>query len=102
MPRVRAVERLVADREVGDDVALDCGFQKRPLEPRRVAQVAALYTALAVEPQPDEDVATEGFGETEALATLALGRNGALNLAAWQAPKNLLDQRQALIEQILG
>ena len=40
--RVGAVERLVAEREIGDDVALDRRLEQRPLEPRRVAQVAAL------------------------------------------------------------
>ena len=41
VPRIRAVERFVAEREVGDDVAFDRGFEQRPLEPRRVAGVAA-------------------------------------------------------------
>ena len=30
---IGAVERFVAEREVGDDVALDRGFEQRPLEP---------------------------------------------------------------------
>src|SRR4029077_16970603 len=41
MPRIRAVERLVAEREVSDDVAVNGGFQQRPLKPRRIAHVAA-------------------------------------------------------------
>ncbi len=34
VPRIGAIERLVAEREVGDDVAFDRGLQQRPLEPR--------------------------------------------------------------------
>jgi hypothetical protein len=33
MAGIRAVERLVAEREVGDDVALDRSFEQRPLKP---------------------------------------------------------------------
>ena len=40
VPGIGAVERFVAEREVGDDVALDRGFQQRPLKPGRVAQMA--------------------------------------------------------------
>src|SRR4029453_11116784 len=67
--RIGAVERLVAEREVGDDVALDHDFEQRPLEPGRIAQVAARDT-LAIEPQPGEHIATEGFGEANSLARL--------------------------------
>ena len=41
VPRIRAVERFVAQREVGDDVAFDGGFEQRPLKPGWIAQVAA-------------------------------------------------------------
>src|SRR6187200_2601023 len=41
MAGIGAVERFVAQGEVGDDVALDHGFQQRPLKPGWVAQVAA-------------------------------------------------------------
>src|SRR5262249_56862387 len=37
---IGAIERLVAEREVGDDIAFDDGLQQRPLEPGRIAQVA--------------------------------------------------------------
>ena len=46
VPRIRAIERLVAEREVRDDVVLDRGFEQRPLEPGRVARVAARDAAL--------------------------------------------------------
>ena len=39
--RVGAVEGFVAQREIGDDVAFDRRLQQRPLEPGRIAQMAA-------------------------------------------------------------
>src|SRR5689334_8392816 len=51
---VGAVEGLIAEREVGDDVALDCGFQHRPLKPGGIAHVAARDPAFGTEAQPDE------------------------------------------------
>src|SRR5450759_5615202 len=84
MPRIRAVERFVAEREVGHDVALDRDFQERPLEPGGIAQVAALDARLTVEPQPDQHVAAEGFHQAEAFAGFAVGRDRALRWAARQ------------------
>src|SRR5262245_8196189 len=82
--RIGAIERLVAEREVGDDVALDHHFQQRPLEPGRVAQMAA-HDALAIEPQPGEHIAAERFGEAHYFARLAcrldLGSNGYIGMA---------------------
>ena len=53
MARVRAIERLVAQREVGDDVALDHRLEYRPLEPRGIAQVATLDpAAILSSPRP--------------------------------------------------
>src|SRR5690606_41493882 len=71
MARIRAVEGFVAEREVGDDVALDRRLEQRPLEPRGVAQVAALDRAIGTETQPDEDVAAESLDQRRALAPLA-------------------------------
>ena len=82
MPGIRAVERFVAEREVRDDVALDRGFQQRPLEPGGVAQVAARDAALAVELEPHQHVATERFSYTETFASLALV-SGHLERAFW-------------------
>jgi hypothetical protein len=47
MPRIGAVERLVAEREVGNDVAFDRDLQQRPLKPGRIAQMAAGDAAVA-------------------------------------------------------
>src|SRR6185295_9577280 len=71
VPRIGAVERLVAERAVGDDVALDRGLQQRPLEPGRIAQMAARDPA-AVEPQPDQDVAAESLVQPQAFRNVPL------------------------------
>src|SRR5947207_12627122 len=55
MTRVRTIERLVAQGKVGDDVALDGGLEHRPLEPRGVAQMAALDVAVGAYPEPKAD-----------------------------------------------
>ena len=59
MPRIGAIEGFVAEREVGDDVALDHRLEERPLEPGRVTQVAALDEAAAIKPHPHEHVTAE-------------------------------------------
>src|SRR6516162_6888364 len=65
--RIGAVERLVAQREVGDDIALDRRFEERPLEPRGVAQMAA-GDRVVREAHVGEDVAAKRLDEREALA----------------------------------
>ena len=67
-PRIGAIERFVAEREVGDDVALDRRLQQRPLEPRGVAQMAARDGAVVREPHMREDVAAKALDEGKALA----------------------------------
>src|SRR4029453_1023757 len=61
--RMRAVERFVAEREVGDDVAFDRDLEQRPLEPGRVAQMATLDGAVLAEANGYENAAAEGLGE---------------------------------------
>src|SRR5437879_12406757 len=63
---VRAVERLVAEREVGHDVALDGGLQQRPVEPRRIAQVTTL-DAPGADAYIREDVSAESLDHRGAL-----------------------------------
>ncbi len=97
--RVGAVERFVAEREVGDDVALDRRLQQRPLEPRRIAQVAALDRAVGVEPQPDQDVAAERL-PTSAMPSRPrpARQRRAGSRPGGQPLEDLLDQRQALLD----
>src|SRR5215813_3087974 len=91
MPRIGAVERLVAEREVGDDIAFDHHFQQRPLEPRRIAQMATRH-AFAIEAHPGEHIATKRFGETETLAAFAGDAYVGLDRAVRQSSHHLLDQ----------
>src|SRR5215510_16589604 len=97
MARIGAVERLVAEREVGDDVAFDHDLQQRPLKPRRIAQMAARH-ALTIEAHPDEHIATERFGETETFAAFAGAFHVHLDRALRQPLDHLLDQRQTLFD----
>ena len=75
VPRVGTVERLVAQREVGDDVALDRRFQQRPLEPRCIAQMAAIDAPRRIDAQPHQHVAAERLGQRDALARTASARS---------------------------
>src|SRR5215469_7098161 len=61
LSRIGAVERFVAEGEVGDDVAFDRRLQQRPLEPGRVARMAALDPAVGIEAQPSHDLAAKAF-----------------------------------------
>src|SRR5262245_43642396 len=97
MPRIGAVERFVAEREVSDDVAFDHHFEERPLEPRRIAQMAARH-ALAVKAHPGQHIATERFGEPETFAAFTGAFHVSLDRAVRQSPHYLLDQRQALLD----
>src|SRR5215831_17923877 len=98
MSGIRAVERFVAEREVGDDVALDDGFQQRPLEPGGIAQMAARNVS-AIEAQPDQHVAAERLDESEALAhTCAGGIDLDVDRSGGKTAGDLLDQAQALLD----
>src|SRR5262249_37607441 len=98
MSGIRAVERLVAQREVGDDVALDRRLEQGPLEPRRVAQVAAIDRAVGTDPEPREDVAAEPFDQGHAFRGAACASQcGHVNRSWWQLAQDLLDQAEALL-----
>src|SRR5260221_12521138 len=97
MARIRAIERFVAEREVGDDVPLDGGLEQRPLEPRRIAQVAALDRSTGAKAQPDQDIAAEAFHESHAFAPIvARRRNIDVDRPGGQPIQDLLDPRETL------
>ena len=100
MARVGAIERLVAQREVGDDVAFDHGLEQRPLEPRRIAQVAALDVAVGAGPDPDEHVAAKALDQRDPFARIARSpRVMGMPIdpdGSWL--QDLIDQRQALLD----
>src|SRR5258708_21165250 len=98
VPRIRAVERFVAEREVGDDIAFDRSLPQRPLEPRGVAQMAARDARIAVEAKPSEDITTESFGERDALAGVSWSCDLGPNFARGQAIEHLRNQPDALLD----
>src|SRR5215467_6767394 len=94
---IRTVERFVAQRKIGNDVALDGGFKQRPLKPRRVAQMAP-YHAIAVEAHPSEHVAAEAFGKSQTLRSFTHRRECVRGGPIRQPGKYLLDKRKALLD----
>src|SRR5262245_30187882 len=96
--RIGAVERFVAEREVGNDVAFDRNLEQRPLEPGRVAQMATLDGAVLAEADGHENVAAEGLGEAETFARLARSSEGSAEFALGQPLEHLLDQLEALFD----
>src|SRR5690606_37611420 len=81
----------------GDDVAFDRRLQQRPLEPGRIAQMAARDPAASPQPQPDQDIAAKALDEGQSFA-LSAGAGVDANRPAGQAVENLLDQREALLD----
>src|ERR1019366_7768862 len=69
MARVRAVERLVAEGEISDDVPLDRCLEQGPLEPGGIAQVAPLDPRIGAKADPGQNVATEAYDNGHALAS---------------------------------
>ena len=96
MTRIGAVERFVAERKVGDDVAFNRDLQQWPLEPRSIAQVAACDVPVGADAQPDQHIAAKGFDQAKTFATLAARAQRNLHLALRQAAENLVYQQQAL------
>src|SRR6185503_3943746 len=95
VPGIGAVERLVAEREVGDDVAFDGCFEQRPLKPGWIAQVAA-RDAQPVESKPHQDVAAKPLSQPQSFAAADLKRDR--DRPGRQPGKYLLDEAQALFD----
>src|SRR5262245_9307806 len=96
--RIGAVERFVAEREVGDDVAFDRHCEQRPLQPGRIAQMAALDGAVLAEANRYENIAAEGLGDAETFAGFAGFSERGAEFALRQPLKTLLDQLEALLD----
>src|SRR6185312_15294469 len=96
------VEGFVANREIGDDVALDCGFEQRPLEPRRIPQVAALDAAGDADPHPNENVAAKTFDDRHSFARRVLMAAVVFRVdrTIGQLGKYLLDQPDGLFHLV--
>src|SRR5260221_11485005 len=84
MAGIRAVERFIAEREVGDDVAFDRRLEQRPLKPRGVAQMAAFHAARGADPDPRKNIAAEAFNHRYALSGGRGGRGGKVDRAEGQ------------------
>src|SRR5260370_14853381 len=69
LARIGAVERLVAERKVLNDIALDGSFKERPLKPQRVAHVASFDPTIP-QPQPNQDVAAKSLDDRPAFPRL--------------------------------
>src|SRR5882724_357952 len=93
VPGIGAVERFVAEREIGDDVALDHRLEQRPLEPGRVAEMAAEHAAIVAQPDRGEDVAPESLDDPKAFA--GPGRHHDANRSARQIAEDS-EQPEAL------
>src|SRR5947207_2747362 len=100
MTRVRTIERLVAQGKVGDDVALDGGLEHRPLEPRGVAQMAALDVAVGAYPEPYEDVAAKPLDDRHSFARICRSQRPwpLIDRPRRKLAQDLLYQRQALLD----
>src|SRR6195256_1424528 len=61
--RIGAIERLVAEREVRNDVAFYGRLQERPLEPARVPRMDAGKPAVCPDAHAHEDIAAEGLDQ---------------------------------------
>src|SRR5258708_15394135 len=97
--RVGAVERLVAEREVGNEVAFAGGLRQRPLEPARVPRVDAAEPAVRRDAHAHEDVAAKGLDQRRALA----GRRWRLtspDLSRRQAAQELRQQPEAFTDLV--
>src|SRR5208337_4127042 len=98
MPRVRAVEGFVAEREVGNDIVFDRSLEHRPLKPGGIAQVAALDACPGVQPHPCENIAAKSLDQGQALAGPARpGHRDTDRTLRMDAGEDLFDERQALL-----
>src|SRR5882762_1305609 len=67
---VRQVERLVDQREVGNDVADHGVLERRPVLPRRIVRMAAAYPPVGVSLHGDEHLAAPAFDPADAECAL--------------------------------
>src|SRR5262249_38990051 len=93
--RIRAIERFIAEREIGDDISLDRNLKHGPWNPGWIAQMTA-RDLTRFEPQRNQYVAAETFDQRQPFAA-AIGKldcDGPLR----QAIEYLLDQSKTLLD----
>jgi hypothetical protein len=96
VPGIRAVERFVAKREVGDDVVFYYGFQQRPLEPGRITKVASDYLASGVNCNPGKNVPSEPFDKSEPFPHSSAFRKRGMDRSRRKLVEAVFNQGQAL------
>src|SRR5450755_3262273 len=100
MAGVGAVERLVAQGKVGDDVAFDGGLEDGPLKPRGIAQMATLDVAVGSCSEPHQHVAAKTFDQRYSFARARRSQRGErfTYRPRRKLAQDLIDQRQALLD----
>lgn len=96
--RIRAVERFITQREIRHDIVFDSGFQQRPLEPGRIAWMAARHCTVGIQAQPEQDIAAKAFHQRQALAGLSRPVDLCVYRSRWQSIEDLFDQGQTLLD----
>src|SRR5262249_24059652 len=81
MPRIRAIERFIAEREIGDDISLDRNLKQRPLKPGWIAQMTA-GDVTRLKPDRNQYIATETFDQCQAFAAAIACSRSALAASA--------------------
>src|SRR5262252_6292524 len=93
--RIRAIERFIAEREIGDDISLDRNLKQWPLKPGWIAQMTA-RDLTRFEPQRNQHVAAETFDQRQPFAA-AIGELDC-DRPLRQAIEYLLDQSKTLLD----
>jgi hypothetical protein len=91
MARVGAIERLVAQWKVGNDISFDGGFQKWPLKPGWVTNVTAGDRTAPRDAQPHQYVTAKSLDQRHAFACFANVRQGYPQRSDGQRIEDLLN-----------
>src|SRR3981081_2906171 len=97
LARVGAVERLVAEREIRNDIVFDDSLEQRPLEPRWVAQAASLDPAI-LQANPNQNVAAKSLDDGHAFAGFAKLLHLSPQWAFRKPVQDLIDQGKTLLK----
>src|SRR5882672_11048745 len=97
--RIGAIERLVAEWEVRNDVAFYGRLQERPLEPARVPRVDAGKPAIHPDAHAHENIAAKGLDQGRAL-TGRRRRPGGPDLSRRQPTQELGKHPEALTDLV--
>src|SRR6185503_16975118 len=85
MTRIRQVERLVDEREIGNDIADHRVLQHRPVVPRRIVGMAAAHAAARAALDRDENLAAPALDPAYAAGALRERRHFDRDITEGQA-----------------